>query len=79
MEHIEGLVKIVMDKFFSQKNCDRCGGNLKSGRIMSMYNTDCLCMECKEKETKQSDYAEAVKADHEEIRRGNYNYKGIKG
>ena len=45
---------------------------------MSMVNTDCLCMECKEKETKHPDYEKAVKADHEEIRKGNYNYKGLK-
>lgn len=68
-----------MDKFFTKQTCDRCGGSLKGGRIMSMYNEDCLCLDCKEKETKQSDYNEAVEADHEEIRKGNYNYKGIKG
>ncbi|MEK3988444.1 gamma-glutamylcyclotransferase [Robertmurraya sp. FSL R5-0851] len=67
-----------MDRFFSQTHCDRCGGNLKSGRIMSMYNTNCICMSCKDKESKRTDYGEAVKADHEEIKKGNYNYKGIK-
>ena len=46
---------------------------------MSMFNEDCLCMSCKEKETKEPDYDKAVKADHEEIKKGNYNYKGIKG
>ncbi len=45
---------------------------------MSMYNTDCLCLACKEKETKRSNYGKAVKADHEEIKKGNYNYKGLK-
>ncbi|NFL36797.1 hypothetical protein [Clostridium botulinum] len=68
-----------MDKFFTQKICDRCGGSLKDGRIMSMYNEDCICLSCKEKERKCSDYKKAVEADHEEIRKGNYNYKGIKG
>ncbi len=68
-----------MDKFFTQKLCDRCHKPLKDGRIMSIYNTDCICMECKEKERRQPDYNEAVKADHEEIRKGNYNFKGIKG
>ncbi|MBU9723112.1 MULTISPECIES: gamma-glutamylcyclotransferase [Bacillaceae] len=68
-----------MDTFFTQTHCDRCGGSLKGGRIMSMYNTDCLCMTCKDKESKQDDYDEAVKADHEEIKKGNYNYKGIHG
>ncbi|TYS69726.1 gamma-glutamylcyclotransferase [Sutcliffiella horikoshii] len=68
-----------MDKFFTQTHCDRCGGSLKGGRIMSMYNTDCICLSCKDKESKRDDYGEAVKADHEEIKKGNYNYKGIKG
>lgn len=68
-----------MDRFFTQEKCDRCGGSLKGGRTMSMYNTDCICMKCKEKEMKQSDYEKAVEADHEEISKGNYNYKGIKG
>ena len=33
---------------------------------MSMYNEDCICMECKEKETKRVDYKEAVRKDTEE-------------
>ena len=70
---------MTKDTFFTQTTCDCCGGSLKSGRILSMYNSDCLCLPCKEKETKRSDYQEAVKADHEQIKKGNYNYKGIKG
>lgn len=66
-----------MDKFFTQKNCDRCGESLKEGRIMSMYNEDCICLRCKER--KRSDYKEAVEAEYEEVKKGNYNYKGIKG
>ena len=68
-----------MDRFFTQKNCDRCGGTLEKGRIMSMFNTECICMACSEKEKKDKDYDIAVKTDHEEIKKGNYNYKGIKG
>ncbi len=68
-----------MDKFFTQKYCDRCGGNLGKGRTMSMFNTDCICLECKEKETKRSDYKKAVQAEHEEIKKGNYKYRGIEG
>ena len=68
-----------MDKFFSQKHCDRCKGSLKGGRIMSMFNEDVLCMICKDKETKDPEYKKAVEADHEEIKKGNFNYKGIRG
>lgn len=68
-----------MDKFFTQKHCDRCSGCLEGGRTMSMFNEECICMCCKEKEMKDPEYDKAVKADHEEIKKGNYNYKGIRG
>ena len=68
-----------MDKFFSQKHCDRCKGSLKGGRIMSMFSEDVLCMTCKDKETKDPEYKKAVEADHEEIKKRNFNYKGIRG
>ena len=67
-----------MDKFLNQKYCDRCGGSLKGVRIMSMFNEDCICMSCKDKETKDPEYKKAVEADQEEIRKGNFNYKGIR-
>lgn len=67
----------MRDSFFSQTTCDRCGKSLSSGRTMSMYNTDCICMKCKAEETKRSDYNKAVNSDHEEIKKGNYNFKGI--
>lgn len=66
-----------MDKFFTQKYCDRCGKDLKKGRIMSMFNEDCICMECKEKEIKDKDYEKARDKEMEEVRKGNFNYKGI--
>ena len=68
-----------MDRFFTQKFCDRCGGSLENGRTMSRFNTNCICMNCSEKEKKDKDYDKAVKAENDEIKKGNYNYKGIKG
>ena len=68
-----------MDRFFTQTTCDRCGGSLSGGRIMSMLNTDCLCLDCKEKEIARPDYGEAVEAERQVIRRGNFNFKGIRG
>ena len=65
-----------MDKFFTKKNCDRCG-NLQDGRIMSMFNEDCICMKCKDEETKHKDYNKARDREIEEVRKGNYNFKGI--
>lgn len=63
--------------FFTQEKCDRCGKSLAGGRTMSMFNTDCICGECKKEEKKRADYKDAVKADHEAIRQGNYEFKGI--
>lgn len=76
-ESIEGGV--IVDKFFTQKKCDRCGGSLEGGRIMSMFNTDCICMDCLEKEKKDKDYKKALEAEREEVKKGNYNFKGIRG
>lgn len=67
-----------MDKFFTQRNCDRCGGSLKQGRIMSMFNTQCICLKCSKEEKQDKDYNKAVEADHREIKKGNYNFKGIR-
>lgn len=58
-----------MDKFFTQKNCDRCDGSLKSARIMSMYNEECICMKCKDEERKRADYKDAHEADIAEIKK----------
>ena len=66
-----------MSDFLTQDNCDRCGLPLTSGRIMSMFNTDCICMECKDKERSHPLYEKAQGKEMEEVKRGNYNYKGI--
>ena len=68
-----------MDRFFTQTRCDRCGGSLVEGRILSMFNTECICLACKEKEKARADYQAAVKAEHDEVKKGNTNFKGIKG
>ena len=69
----------VIDEFFSQKNCDKCGGSLTDGRTMSRFDESCLCILCSEKERQDPDYKKALEADHEHIKRGDYNFKGIRG
>ena len=66
-----------MDSFFTQTTCDRCGGDLSEGRIMSMYNTDCICMRCKKGEKKRADYMKALNAETKAVLAGNRNYPGI--
>ena len=70
--------RIEKDTFFTQHKCDRCGKDLKNGRIMSRLNTDCICIECSEKEKSEKDYKRAVERELEEIKKGNYNFKGIR-
>ena len=37
------------DKFFSQKHCDRCGGDLIS-RTMSWFTQETICLSCSVRE-----------------------------
>lgn len=65
------------DRFFTQRNCDRCHKPLNGGRTMSMYNTDCICMKCAEEERSRKDYDTARDAEMLAVRSGNYNFSGI--
>ena len=67
----------MKDLFFNKKVCDRCGQSLDGGQIMSMYNEDVLCLNCKEKEKHFDDYALASETEYQEVKNGNYNFKGI--
>jgi len=58
------------------KTCDRCDKETFSF-TMSMFNTEDICMKCKEEEKKDPRYVAAVKADEDAIRGGNFNFKGI--
>jgi recombinational DNA repair protein (RecF pathway) len=61
----------------NRENCDRCHKPTDGMTIMSMYNEQIICMECKGKERQRPDYQKAVQADVDEINKGNYNFKGI--
>lgn len=67
----------MADKFFTKTTCDRCGGSLKNGRIMSTFNTDCICTDCKEKERHFSNYEYARQTELTEVIKGNYNFEGV--
>ena len=40
----------MTDSFFNQRNCDRCGGELRS-RIMSWFTNETICISCANKES----------------------------
>ena len=69
----------TMNDFFNRETCERCYGSLDEGRTMSMFNEQCICMKCADTERIDPDYKKAVEADHAEIKKGNYNYKGLRG
>ncbi len=58
------------------RTCDRCQVKTLS-TIMSFFNQDVLCMDCKDKEKAHPRYAEAVKAEFEACNSGDYNFPGI--
>lgn len=68
---------MIMDRFFTQTHCDRCHSQLSGIRTMSKFNTQCICLSCSEKESDMEEYRTAVEADEAEIRRGNFNFKGM--
>lgn len=44
---------------------------------MSMFNEDCICMSCKDKERQDPRYKKARDAEAAAVKKGNYNFKGI--
>lgn len=51
-------------EWYNKTCCDRCG---KGGAlIMSMFNQQMICMDCKNAETKRSDYKQAEAQDMRE-------------
>lgn len=56
--------------------CDRCGADLHV-EIMSVFNTDRLCIACYDKERAHPKYEEAVKAENAAVRHCDYNFPGI--
>lgn len=59
------------------EKCERCKTPTNGTTIMSMFNTQVICMPCKEEEKENPRYMEAVEADRKAIMKGNYNFRGI--
>lgn len=56
--------------------CDRCGKETLA-TTMSYFNTDTICMKCKDIERAHPMFETARRIETEEVMRGNYNYEGI--
>jgi len=58
--------------------CDRCGKQTNC-TTMSWLNTQTICMEGDKKEQDHPRYKEAKEREHQEVKKGNRNYKGLLG
>ena len=58
------------------ETCKRCHTKTDT-TIMSTFNTQVICMECKKKEEEHPKYPEARAAEEAAVKRGDYNYLGI--
>jgi hypothetical protein len=57
--------------------CPRCKESTNGRTTMSVFNTEVICISCREKEKEDPDYKSAVDTEVDETRKGNYNYPGI--
>lgn len=58
-------------------HCQRCGKKPIEAFTMSRFNTEIICMGCKEAEKKHPRYQEACDVELAAIKSGNMNYEGI--
>lgn len=70
MKHLKTYESMYRDK------CDRCGQSTTGTTIMSIFNEDVICSNCKEEEKNDPEYDAAVKAEYEETMKGNMNFTG---
>ena len=68
---------IMPDKLLSATKCDRCGGPLKGGRVLSDFTGEALCLSCKREERMHPDYQKAVDAAQAALNRGDFDFPGI--
>ena len=59
-----------------EMKCERCGVETTT-TICSMFNTQQICMVCKEKERRHPKYPEAREIERQAVLRGDYNFPGI--
>ena len=59
------------------ENCQRCHKPANGVTIMSMFNTQIICIPCKDEEKENPGYSEAVRIEAEEVRKGNLNFEGV--
>lgn len=56
--------------------CDRCDAKLRSS-IMSKFNQDIICLDCRTDEKLAPGYKKASEAELQAVRSGVWNYSGV--
>ena len=56
--------------------CDRCGRETGS-YTMSMFSTEEICLDCKDREMQHPDYEEARRVESEAVKRGDFHFPGV--
>lgn len=56
--------------------CERCEAE-SLATMMSKFNTETICIDCKDREREHPQYAEADRAEMVAVRSGNMNFPGI--
>ncbi len=56
--------------------CARCNVDVVT-TMMSMFNTETICIPCKKHEEHCPDYKRAVAEELRQVKKGNFNYEGI--
>jgi hypothetical protein len=56
--------------------CARCGATDRA-LIMSVFNTDVICLDCKDKERLHPAYRAAADAEIAAVKAGDYNFPGV--
>lgn len=56
--------------------CDRCGKETRS-TTMSYFNEDIICPTCDKAEREHPAFEEARQAELEQVKAGNYNFRGV--
>jgi hypothetical protein len=56
--------------------CDRCHTEAKA-TIVSKFNTDVICPDCKDDETQAPGHAHAAEVEEAHVRSGDYSFAGV--
>ena len=74
---VEEFIPVQNESFSMNKSvCDRCHKPTGGVTIMSIFNQDVICMNCKNEEKEDPEYEAACIAEREAVMKGEMNFPG---